>query len=219
MDQWVQPVRLRGASRQPRRCRRRRMLGCEALDRVPEWLTYYDFRSNTTAPGVPTDYWIVHCHASCANASSWGQRAAADDELVRHRARSRRPGPVRLLRRRLRGADARGRDVRAGVRGRQRRQASEPDGHLLQHGEPLTRSGRGWGTMLPRPGGRAVPRGTHLGKPGVVRRQRVRLQPVLRARKGRPMREAADAAWSEPERTRFPIPARMVPGKMKPAAG
>jgi len=35
-------------------------------------VTYYDFRNNTTAPGVPTDYWMVHCHSSCADVASWG---------------------------------------------------------------------------------------------------------------------------------------------------
>lgn len=34
-------------------------------------VTYYDFRNNTPAPGVPTDYWIVHCHADCTNPASW----------------------------------------------------------------------------------------------------------------------------------------------------
>src|SRR5262249_17772295 len=24
-------------------------------------VTYYDFRNNTPDPGVPTDYWVVHC--------------------------------------------------------------------------------------------------------------------------------------------------------------
>jgi hypothetical protein len=39
-------------------------------------VTYYDFRFNTTAPGVPTDHWMVHCHPSaattCADADDWG---------------------------------------------------------------------------------------------------------------------------------------------------
>jgi BNR repeat-like domain len=39
-------------------------------------VTYYDFRFNTTAPGVPTDHWMVHCHPSatttCAQADDWG---------------------------------------------------------------------------------------------------------------------------------------------------
>jgi hypothetical protein len=39
-------------------------------------VTYYDFRNNTSDPTtLPTDYWIVHCHAGCANASSWGNEA------------------------------------------------------------------------------------------------------------------------------------------------
>jgi len=37
-------------------------------------VTYYDFRNNTAAPGLPTDYWFVHCHATtddCTNPASW----------------------------------------------------------------------------------------------------------------------------------------------------
>jgi hypothetical protein len=35
-------------------------------------VTYYDFRNNTADPTtLPTDYFIVHCHASCASAASW----------------------------------------------------------------------------------------------------------------------------------------------------
>jgi hypothetical protein len=37
-------------------------------------VTYYDFRNNTSAPGLPTDYWFVHCHPAtqdCASPSSW----------------------------------------------------------------------------------------------------------------------------------------------------
>ena len=34
-------------------------------------VTYYDFRNNTAAAGVPTDYWIVHCHADCTSPASW----------------------------------------------------------------------------------------------------------------------------------------------------
>ena len=35
-------------------------------------VTYYDFRNNDANPGVPTDYWMVHCHANCTNAANWG---------------------------------------------------------------------------------------------------------------------------------------------------
>jgi hypothetical protein len=34
-------------------------------------VTYYDFRNNDPSPGVPTDYWIVHCHANCTNSANW----------------------------------------------------------------------------------------------------------------------------------------------------
>jgi hypothetical protein len=37
-------------------------------------VTYYDFRNNTPAAGLPTDYWFVHCHVAtqnCTNPSSW----------------------------------------------------------------------------------------------------------------------------------------------------
>lgn len=34
--------------------------------------TYYDFRNNTTSPGVPTDHWLVHCHTACDVAANWG---------------------------------------------------------------------------------------------------------------------------------------------------
>lgn len=38
-------------------------------------VTYYDFRNNTSAPGAPTDYWMVVCHPSatttCANSADW----------------------------------------------------------------------------------------------------------------------------------------------------
>jgi hypothetical protein len=37
-------------------------------------VTYYDFRNNTPAPGLPTDYWFVHCHPTaqdCTSSGSW----------------------------------------------------------------------------------------------------------------------------------------------------
>jgi hypothetical protein len=34
-------------------------------------VTYYDFRNNDASPGVPTDYWIVHCHSACSSPASW----------------------------------------------------------------------------------------------------------------------------------------------------
>ena len=46
-------------------------------------VTYYDFRFNTTASGVPTDHWMVHCHPSatttCAEADDWGDELRLTD--------------------------------------------------------------------------------------------------------------------------------------------
>jgi hypothetical protein len=38
-------------------------------------VTYYDFRNNTPDPGLPTDYWFVHCHPSsdCADPANWAE--------------------------------------------------------------------------------------------------------------------------------------------------
>ena len=40
-------------------------------------VTYYDFRNNTPAAGVPTDYWLVHCHADCTNSGNWSETHVA----------------------------------------------------------------------------------------------------------------------------------------------
>lgn len=39
--------------------------------------TYYDFRNNTPAAGVPSDYWFIHCHASCTNPANWSEAHVA----------------------------------------------------------------------------------------------------------------------------------------------
>jgi hypothetical protein len=38
-------------------------------------VTYYDFRNNTPAPGLPTDQWFVHCHptADCTDPAKWAE--------------------------------------------------------------------------------------------------------------------------------------------------
>jgi hypothetical protein len=40
-------------------------------------VTYYDFRNNTPAPGLPTDQWFVHCHpspaSSCTDSANWAE--------------------------------------------------------------------------------------------------------------------------------------------------
>ncbi len=42
-------------------------------------VTYYDFRNNTSAAGVPTDYWLAHCHANadCTNPANWSETHVA----------------------------------------------------------------------------------------------------------------------------------------------
>ena len=40
-------------------------------------VTYYDFRNNTPAAGVPTDYWLIHCHGSCTNPANWSETHVA----------------------------------------------------------------------------------------------------------------------------------------------
>jgi hypothetical protein len=43
-------------------------------------VTYYDFRNNTSAPGLTTDSWFVHCHAAtqdCSNPANWSETHVA----------------------------------------------------------------------------------------------------------------------------------------------
>jgi hypothetical protein len=40
-------------------------------------VSYYDFRNNTSAPGLTTDYWFVHCHATCTDPANWGETHVA----------------------------------------------------------------------------------------------------------------------------------------------
>ncbi len=40
-------------------------------------VTYYDFRNNTPAAGLPTDYWLVHCHATCNSPANWSENHIA----------------------------------------------------------------------------------------------------------------------------------------------
>jgi hypothetical protein len=43
-------------------------------------VTYYDFRNNTGAAPLLTDYFVVHCHTACNNAASWGDEVQLTDE-------------------------------------------------------------------------------------------------------------------------------------------
>lgn len=40
-------------------------------------VTYYDFRSNTPAPGALADYWLAHCHSACSNPNNWSETHVA----------------------------------------------------------------------------------------------------------------------------------------------
>jgi hypothetical protein len=40
-------------------------------------VTYYDFRNNTSAPGLTTDYWFIHCHGACTNPANWAETHVA----------------------------------------------------------------------------------------------------------------------------------------------
>jgi hypothetical protein len=46
-------------------------------------VTYYDFRFNTPAPGLPTDYWLVQCHPTpttpATNPANWGSEVRLTD--------------------------------------------------------------------------------------------------------------------------------------------
>ncbi|MFD0855363.1 hypothetical protein ACFQ07_24190, partial [Actinomadura adrarensis] len=37
-------------------------------------ITYYDFRKNTAAPTLPTDFWAVTCAKDCTRPGSWRER-------------------------------------------------------------------------------------------------------------------------------------------------
>ena len=42
-------------------------------------VAYYDFRNNTPAAGVPTDYWIIRCKSAsaCTNTADWSETHVA----------------------------------------------------------------------------------------------------------------------------------------------
>jgi hypothetical protein len=41
-------------------------------------VTHYDFRNNTPAPGLPTDYWFLHCHGGCTDPGNWEETHVAN---------------------------------------------------------------------------------------------------------------------------------------------
>jgi hypothetical protein len=47
-------------------------------------VTYYDFRRNTSASGVPTDYWLVHCHSGCTKRANWSETHVSGSFNIKH---------------------------------------------------------------------------------------------------------------------------------------
>ncbi|MGH9155117.1 MAG: sialidase family protein, partial [Acidimicrobiales bacterium] len=41
--------------------------------------TYADFRNNDAGSGLPTDAFLVHCHAACTDPANWGEEARLTD--------------------------------------------------------------------------------------------------------------------------------------------
>jgi hypothetical protein len=53
----------------------------QVLDDGTVAVSYYDFRNNTADNGAttPTDAFVAHCHANCANPASWGSETRVTD--------------------------------------------------------------------------------------------------------------------------------------------
>lgn len=77
---WSAPIKVNQTPRSAATANQQAFVpGVRVADDGTVAVTYYDFRNNDANPGVPTDYWIVHCHPSstitCANAADWGDEA------------------------------------------------------------------------------------------------------------------------------------------------
>jgi len=73
---WSAPIKVNQTPRSPVALNQQAFVpNIRVADDGTVAVTYYDFRNNEANTGVPTDYWIVHCHANCANAANWGDEA------------------------------------------------------------------------------------------------------------------------------------------------
>ena len=69
---WSMPIRVNQTPRSSTAADQQAFVaGVHVTPNGTVGVTYYDFRNNNAGAGVPTDYWIVHCHADCTNTSSW----------------------------------------------------------------------------------------------------------------------------------------------------
>jgi hypothetical protein len=69
---WSTPIKVNQTPRNPTAADEQAFV--PAVHVTPDGtvaVTYYDFRNNDGSPGVPTDYWIVHCHSACTSPGSW----------------------------------------------------------------------------------------------------------------------------------------------------
>ena len=74
---WSAPIKVNQTPRNPNAADEQAFVpSVRVADDGTVAVTYYDFRNNTPAAGVPTDYWAAFCHpsaaTSCASASNWG---------------------------------------------------------------------------------------------------------------------------------------------------
>jgi hypothetical protein len=71
-ETWSMPIRINQTPRSSTAANEQAFVpGVHVAANGVVAVTYYDFRNNDPSPGVPTDYWIVHCHADCTNPTSW----------------------------------------------------------------------------------------------------------------------------------------------------
>jgi hypothetical protein len=71
---WTRPIKVNRTPTSIRRLNRQAFTpSVEVSSNGTVAVSYYDFRKNTTASGVRTDYWLVHCHAGCTDRSKWSE--------------------------------------------------------------------------------------------------------------------------------------------------
>jgi hypothetical protein len=71
-ETWSMPIRINQTPRSSTVANQQAFVpGVHVTPNGTVAVTYYDFRNNDPSPGVPTDYWVVHCHANCTSPTSW----------------------------------------------------------------------------------------------------------------------------------------------------
>jgi hypothetical protein len=75
-DTWSEPIKVNQTPRSSTAANQQAFVpGVHVRVDGTVAVTYYDFRNNDASSGVPTDYWIVHCHADCSDAANWGDES------------------------------------------------------------------------------------------------------------------------------------------------